>query len=253
MQRSKSALSKSKYKDERNKLAEDIGTKTFVLSDAQKTAKKIILNNRITFIEGYAGTGKSLVVLLTFCERLLRDSTAQLWIIRTPVQAGSDDIGALPDGKREKIEPHFESTKNLLIQILGAQRFQSLLDKKIHFDIPNFVLGRTFDNAMVLVDEAQQLRPDIMKLLLERIGKDSTFVVAGDKTQLYLDGKDKRNGMSDAINRFFTIDKNGVYQSKYSDEIAHYAFNLEDVQRDYIVKAVIKAYRGDTDEDTQQL
>ena len=55
-------------------------------------------------------------------------------------------------------------------------------NKKIQFLIPNYALGTTFDNSIVIIDEAQMLEPLIMKLLLERTGINSKVIVLGDPT-----------------------------------------------------------------------
>ena len=112
--------------------------------------------------------------------------------------------------------------------------------KKLKFLIPNYVLGSTLDNSLILIDEAQQLQPLILKLLLERIGKNSVCVVAGDRKQLYTTDKN-RNGLSDAINRFFRSDKDGLLIPRY-ENVEHMEFIVDDVQRSDIVKTVIKAY-----------
>lgn len=79
----------------------------------------------------------------------------------------------------------------------------------------------------------------IMKLILERIGVNSKVVIAGDTTQIYANNKEShlRNGLSDALSRFF--DRNG--NARWPD-VGHYEFGVEDVQRSEIVKTVIRAY-----------
>ena len=80
----------------------------------------------------------------------------------------------------------------------------------------------------------------IMKLLLERIGVNSTVVVAGDSRQLYTSEASKRNGLKDAIQRFFHLDGT----PKFPDVAPLHSFTVDDVQRSEIVKTVIRAYEG---------
>lgn len=218
---------------------EKFGYHKITLTNNQKIVRDLIDCNRIVFLEGSAGTGKTMTVLHTFINQYLQDQTKTIKVIRTPVEAGDDRIGFLEGKKAEKCEPHFASAKKILEELLSKQKVEADLNKRIFFDIPNFVLGETFDNCLVFIDEAQQLSPKILKLLLERTGKNSTVVVAGDPSQLYAGGR--RNALTDAKKRFFTIMPTGEALSKYQG-IVHYAFKVDDVMRDEIVKSVIRAY-----------
>ena len=100
-------------------------------------------------------------------------------------------------------------------------------------------MGSTFDNSLILIDEAQQLPANILKLLLERIGVNSKCVIAGDSTQLYTGTDSKRNALRDAIPRFFAVDNTPKY-----DDVSLHKFSVSDVQRSEIVKTVITAYTG---------
>jgi phosphate starvation-inducible PhoH-like protein len=160
-------------------------------------------------------------------------------IIRTPVQVGLDDVGFLPLSLESKLEPHFESTKNLLEQLLTKGKVETDLNHRIHFKIPNFMLGTTLDNTLLLIDEAQQMSPLILKLLLERVGLDSKVVICGDNSQMYANTKG-RNALRDLTPRFFK-DYDGEKVAKYP-KCAYHSFDVEDVQRSEFVKTVIRAY-----------
>ena len=195
-----------------------------------------ISENTATFISAPAATGKTATTLWYFCKQYLRDPSLEIIVTRTPAEAGKDKIGALPNSLHEKCEPHFASTKKLLEQFLGKEKVNADIGKRIHFTIPNFTLGATFDNKLWLIDEAQLLQPIIMKLLLERIGKNTKVVVSGSASQIYTGDKD-RNGMMDAMKRLFNEDGS----SKYPD-FAKQTFTVEDVMRSDIVKSVLHAY-----------
>lgn len=220
-----------------NHWSESYGLHSFVPTGSQKELINKITGNTLTFVEAPAGTGKSATVLYTFCKEYIKDTSKKLIIVRTPVEAGMDKIGALPDDYSSKVAPHFESTRILLEQMLSKGKVEADLDHRIFFKIPNFCIGATFDNSLVLIDEVQQLQPMILKLMLERIGLDSKVVVAGDSTQLYADNSNKRNALKDAIPRFF--DKE--FKPNYAN-VAYHSFDVEDVMRSEIVKTVIRAY-----------
>lgn len=221
-----------------NNWQEHYGYHNFKLTESQKELVDKVNNHTLTFVDAVAGTGKSTAVLYAFVKEYLRDNTKQIIVIRTPAEAGGlDKIGFLPNELSQKIEPHFASSKKILEQLLNKGKVETDMDHRIKFKIPNFELGATWDNALVLIDEAQQLQPMIMKLLLERIGVGTTVAVIGDGTQLYASEAAKRNGLTDAVKRFINEDGTPKYQ-----DIAFHKFSVEDVQRSDIVKTVIRAY-----------
>lgn len=216
------------------------GIGDFKLTPNQQELANKITANTLTFVDSPAGTGKSLTVLHTFVKEYLRDTSKRIVIIRTPVEAGGlDKLGFLPDDLASKVEPHFASTKRLLEQLLNKGKVETDLNNRIFFKVPNFELGATWDNSLVLIDEAQALQPMIMKLLLERIGVNTRVVVAGDSSQLYATDASQRNGLKDALGRFLDDDK----QPKF-DDMAFHRFTVSDVMRSEIVKTVITAYQG---------
>ena len=206
----------------------------FVLTQKQLSLSNVIDNNVITFLEAPAGTGKTSTVLFNYCKRYITSKELDILIIRTPVEAGEDKIGFLPDDKKAKLEPHFAAYRKILTDFLGP-KFAADFEKRIIFDIPNFQISQTWDNKLVIIDEAQQLPPLIIKLLLERIGVNTKVVVCGDSTQLYSGGK--RQGLRDAVSRF--INEDGT--PKYSG-VGYFCMTADDVMRSDIVKTVIKAY-----------
>lgn len=216
----------------------------FVPTPAQWEFVDKIRNNKIIFIESVAGVGKSSVALWAFCKEYVKDTSSKIMVLRTPVDLGTDQLGYLVGDKQMKCAVHFESTRSILNQFLGKGKVDDDIAKgRIILDVPNFQLGKTWDSCYVLIDEVQQMSPLIIKLLLERIGKNTTVVVAGANDQLYSTDK-KRNGLKDAISRFF-YEEDGRMVSKFKGEpIAYHSFGIDCVMRDDIVKTVLKAYAG---------
>lgn len=223
-----------------NNWNESYGYHNFHLTDGQKELCNKIRANTLVFVDSVAGTGKSTAVLYEFVKEYIHDNSKQILIVRSPVEAGGlDKIGFLPNELSQKIEPHFASSKKILEQLLSKGKVETDLDHRIKFKIPNFELGATWDNCLVLIDECQQLQPMIMKLLLERIGVGTKVVACGSSSQLYGSEASKRNGLKDAINRFFDDD----YKPRYED-VAFHKFEIEEIQRSEIVKTVVRAYEG---------
>lgn len=230
-----------------NGTREDYGYKSFNLSPAQKRCIEVIENNTITFIEALAGAGKSLCALHYATTEYLADPTKRIIVVRTPMEATvHDKVGFLPSELKDKLEPHFASSKMLLESLLSPGKVEADLGGKhqrIQFLIPNFILGATIDNAILIIDEAQTLHPMIMKLLLERIGENTKCIVLGDPSQVYSSSKD-RQGMRDAIHRFFNVDGNTV-KNPIFENIGYFKFDIEHCMRSDIVKSVLKAYSKD--------
>lgn len=222
-----------------------IGLTDFTPTDKQKQVNNLLIEYPLTFVFGCAGTGKSSGILYHFCNEYLKDNTKEIIIIRTPVEAGPDKIGFLPGEPDEKMGPHFKSAEVLLKEFLGP-KYKCDLDKRIHYMVPNYALGCTLNNALVLIDEAQQLTPPIMKLLLERLGKNTVCAVVGDSTQLYASGKEKRNGIIDGHSKFFFEREvnNQTYWEPKSNMVGRFEYHWSDNVRSDISQEVTKAYCG---------
>lgn len=215
------------------------GYTKMVLSDAQEECIDVIQNNILTFVTGPAGAGKSLAAFYYAVKEVQKNPAQKIIVIRTPVESGKDKIGFLPDDLNKKLEPHFSSAKILLENLLTPGKVDADLNgkhKKIQFLIPNYALGCTFDNSIVVIDEAQMLEPLIMKLLLERIGTNSKVIVLGDPTQLY-SSDHTRNGLTHSFSKFFTRD--GLPRF---DDVGAFTFGVDDIMRSDFVKTVIRAY-----------
>lgn len=216
--------------------------KQFVPTESQKQMINKIRGNTITFVQAVAGVGKTAATLWYFCQEYLKDPSLKIVVIRTPVEIGNDKIGFLPDSLESKLSVHFASTQRILEDFLGKGKVAADMGKRIEFVAPNYMLGATLDNCLVLADECQQLSIPVLKLLLERIGKNCKFVVAGSNGQLYGNNGHDRNALLDAMQRFF-IQRGNSFEPKY-DGFAYHTFTIDDVQRSEIVKSVIRAYEG---------
>lgn len=208
----------------------------FIPTPAQEEFISKIENSVVTFNASPAGTGKTSATLYYFCKKYLQDHSLEIIVTRTPAEIGKDRIGFLPNDVASKCAVHYESTKKIIEGFIGREKFIADFDKRIHFTIPNYLLGATMDNKLWLVDEGQLLQPIIMKLLLERIGHNTKVVISGSASQIYT-GDTGRNGMQDAIGRFFDEDKNPLYPN-----FAYHHFGTDDVMRSEVVKDVLRAY-----------
>jgi len=121
--------------------------------------------------------------------------------------------------------------KDIILKIIGPGFLEQLENSgKIRFEYLGDILGTTFDNAFIILDEAQCTTPQQMKAFITRFGKNSKMVICGDyKEQSFMPGRD---GLKDAVWRF--SDAPGV---------GRVDFEVEDIVRDDFVKVAILAYR----------
>lgn len=140
-------------KEPKPQWAEQYGYHDFNLTDTQNELRNKILENDLVICEGVAGSGKSAATLYTFVKEYVRDNTKKIVVVRTPVEVGSDQIGFLVGDLDDKTAVHFESTKVLLNQLLNKGKVETDTGHRIKFIIPNYLLGTTLDNTLLLVDE----------------------------------------------------------------------------------------------------
>lgn len=202
---------------------------------------EVIENHKISATDSVAGCGKSATALYYACREYLTDPTKKIVYVRTPVEAGMDQIGSLPGQATidEKLGPHFESAKILIEQFIGKEKFRADLGSRIQFVIPGFSLGHTRENCTYILEECQQLQPLILKLLLERIGGNTKTIILGSSGQMYIDAKG-RNALRDFKKRFFNED-----MSKKYNDIGFYKFPVEAIMRDSVVMDVVRAYEDE--------
>jgi len=223
----------TKKRDRRGKYADKQGA----LSPAQQSIQALteaqghyilsIKSNIITFGIGPAGTGKTWVAAALAAEALENKSTRRV-IITRPTEDAGRGLGFLPGELAEKFEPYFAPLRKVFTERLGASQTEYCLKRNRIEILPlEHMRGHTFDNAFVILDEAQNTTPTQMKLFLTRIGKHSTVVINGDVSQKDI----VTEGLDDAVDRIGDVA--GV-------EVVR--FQLDDIVRSGIVREILLRY-----------
>jgi phosphate starvation-inducible PhoH-like protein len=159
------------------------------LNDEQKQAKALILESPITVLKGMAGSGKTLVATQVALDMLFTRQVEKIIITRPTVS--KEDIGFLPGDIREKMDPWLAPIYHNLYMLYKKEKVDKALeDGEIEIVPFAFMRGRTFVNAFVIVDEAQNVTHNQMETVIGRLGKGSKMVICGDLAQIDL--KDKR-------------------------------------------------------------
>lgn len=153
-------------------------------------------DNTLTVGTGPAGSGKSFLCMAAAIEKLLKNEVTRIVITRPIVEAG-ENLGFLPGTFEEKISPYLLPLLDALNDLVGVTMAKKLLEsEKIEFAPLAYMRGRTFNNAYVILDEAQNTTVEQIKLFVTRIGDGSTFVVNGDVTQSDLKTGRGENGLA---------------------------------------------------------
>ncbi len=170
----------------------------------------------LTIVDSPSGTGKTSTVLWKALAELEGGYYSHVILIKTPTEVGTDQIGFLPNSAEDKISVHMEAMKSIFLDFMSPGKLETdIKNGKIVLTIPNFVLGKTFYNSLIILEEAQTMNPETIKLLSERCGSGSRVVIVGDSKQRY-SVKKREDGFRDLINRV-TGDYHGQRESKYDN------------------------------------
>ena len=160
------------------------------LNEEQKEAKAKILENTITLLAGAAGSGKTMLACQIALEKLFMRDCEKVIITRPTVSR--EEIGFLPGDLREKMDPWVQPIYQNMFLLYDKDKIEKCINEgQIEIVPVSFMRGRTFVNAIVIVDEAQNVTHEQMEMIVTRIGKNSKMMVCGDDAQVDL--KQKRD------------------------------------------------------------
>lgn len=187
-----------------------------------------IKHNDIVFGIGSAGTGKTFIAASYAASELYHRRVSKVILTRPNVETGRG-LGFLPGTIEEKYAPYLLPFDAIFSKALGKGFYEYALKSKTIEPTPlGFLRGSTFENCIVLVDEAQNCTKEELKMLLSRIGKNCKMIISGDTEQSDID----YSGLEDAVDRLEGIE--GIEIVEFLDE---------DIVRSKMCKAIIMAYR----------
>jgi len=213
---------------------DDLLTFSPITKNQEKTFKHYKKGNHL-LLHGIAGTGKTFMSLYLAMEEVLDPSTVydDIFIVRSAVT--TRDIGFLPGDEQEKVSIYEAPYRSICKELFGLENAYDSLKQQnnVKFMSTSFIRGITINNAVLIVDECQNLNFHELDSIITRVGKNSRIIFCGDYTQTDLTRENDRNG----IQKFMKI----------LNEIPSFAtveFEIDDIVRsDFLKDYIIKKYK----------
>ena len=188
-------------------------------NDSQAKMMEEIDTKPMVFAIGAAGTGKTYVAIAKAVEALEAGDARRIVLSRPAVEAG-ETLGFLPGDMEEKLSPYLRPLYDALCDRLSTKRLKAMMAEGIIEIAPiAFMRGRTLNNAFVVIDEAQNCTYPQLKMLLTRLGWNSSMVITGDPGQSDL--LPGMSGLHDVAERIEEIPNVGVVRFSGTDVVRH--------------------------------
>jgi phosphate starvation-inducible PhoH-like protein len=202
-------------------------------SENQKRLVDTYRKNDLVFAIGPAGTGKTYLAISLAVRALKNNEVRRIVLSRPAVEAG-ENLGFLPGDLKNKLDPYLQALYDALLDILPGVKLNKLLEQgTIQIAPLAYMRGRTLNDAVVILDEAQNTTISQLKMFLTRMGENSKFLVTGDITQI-----DLPNRINSGLIKAAQILK-GI------PGIDFIYFSKEDIVRHPLVTPIVEAFEKD--------
>ncbi len=200
-------------------------------SALQAKYMQLLQSKDLVFSLGPAGTGKTYIAVAMAVSHFISGRVEKIILSRPAVEAG-EKLGFLPGDLKDKVDPYLRPLYDALFDMIPAEKLARHMENgEIEVAPLAFMRGRTFSNAFIILDEAQNTTATQMKMFLTRLGENSRMVATGDLTQTDLP-KDVKSGLGDAVRKLEHL----------TDDIGLVRFSDKDVVRHALAAKIIKAY-----------
>ena len=203
-------------------------------TDSQEDLWTSLNKHTVTIAVGPAGVGKTLTALWWGLQAIKQDAIQKIIYVRSDVGcAHQRGRGALPGTLSEKMAPLVGPVMDNLAVMCASQGAADYLVSKgiIETMMLEDVRGRSFNESLIIFDEAQNTSPEQIKTVLSRVGHDSKIIVTGDTRQIDLDVFKTNNGLIDCYNRLANLNTVGRVQ-----------FTKSDIVRNGVIADILAAY-----------
>ena len=194
--------------------------------------------NKLLFVVGPAGTGKTMFACLKAAE-LLKSGEIKKVVVTRPIVTVDEELGFLPGNIAKKMDPWTRPLFDLFLEYYTKSELDNLINSNVLEISPlAYMRGRTFKHAFIIADEMQNSSPSQMKMLTTRIGTNSRMVITGDLEQ---SDRTTDNGLKDILTKF------NNYKSNYADNLIKIVeMKNSDIERSEIVRKIIDIYNCET-------
>lgn len=199
----------------------------------QGKLRESIRNNEITIVSGLPGTGKTYIACAEALKLIKsKPKYKKILLVKSVTQLKGEELGHLPGDLNEKFDPYLGSFIDNFEKIIGESLTRKLRELGlINIQPLAFVRGRSIDNTIIVVDEAQNITLDNMRTLMTRIGDNSKMIILGDVKQKDLRNK-KDSSLEVIIDRFKNVENFGCVELR----------DPEDVVRNPIIKVIEETF-----------
>ena len=199
-------------------------------TDGQKLYLEAILKHDLTFCVGPAGTGKTYLAVAAAASMLKHGQAKRIVLARPAVEAG-ERLGFLPGDLQAKVNPYLRPLFDALHDMMDFEQVKRFMLNDVIEVIPlAFMRGRTLNDSVIILDEAQNTTASQMLMFLTRLGHDSKMIVTGDATQVDLPNGTV-SGLDDAVQKLGGI-----------KGIAVVTLGRSDIVRHRLVQSIVNAY-----------
>lgn len=189
-------------------------------SENQRKIVSSFAKNDLTFSIGPAGTGKTYVSIALAVRSYKEKQVKRIILCRPAVEAG-EKLGFLPGDMKDKIDPYLQPLYDALQDMIPAVKLKEMMETNLIQIAPlAFMRGRTLNDAVVLLDEAQNCTVAQMKMFLTRMGMNTKMIVTGDITQIDLP-RDARSGLLHALQILNHVKGIGFIHLEKKDIVRH--------------------------------
>ena len=199
----------------------------------QKKLMDAFQENDMPFAIGPAGSGKTYTAIALAVRALKTKQVRKIILSRPAVEAG-EKLGFLPGDMKEKIDPYLQPLYDALEDMIPPLKLKEYIETKIIQIAPlAFMRGRTLNDAVIILDEAQNTTRPQIKMFLTRLGINGKMIITGDITQIDLPHT-QQSGLVHALRVLRHIRGIGTVE-----------FNKKDIVRHRLVQQIVEAYEGE--------
>ena len=176
--------------------------------------------NDLTFALGPAGTGKTYIAIALAVAALKAKTCKRIILSRPAVEAG-EKLGFLPGDMKDKIDPYLRPLYDALEDMIPQLKLKEYMESDTIQIAPlAFMRGRTLNDAVIILDEAQNTTKHQMKMFLTRLGVNSRMIITGDATQIDLP-RTVQSGLLQSLRILRGVDGIGIIEYEKKDIVRH--------------------------------